>query len=140
MDALVSPREVHWVATFCCRIILVFNAPCLDHAASDLNCTFARCEASSTLQNEQWCVGRWILGLVALTLLLWGQMWAVAAWVQPVSRRACNAAYILWMLAFNMQVGARRPAPASEHSHFAAALCPQHVTTMAATLGGVCRC
>lgn len=58
---------------------------------------------------------------MALTLLLWGQMWAVASWVQPVSRRACNAAYILWMLAFNMQVGARRPA--FEYSRSYAALC-----------------
>lgn len=42
--------------------------------------------------------------LFAATAVLWAAMWAVSTRVQPVSRRACNAAYILWMLAFNLQV------------------------------------
>lgn len=40
------------------------------------------------------------LGCAAATL--WAAYWA-AAQLQPVSRRACNAAYVLWMLALNAQ-------------------------------------
>lgn len=47
---------------------------------------------------------RWLLKLFAATAVLWAALWAVSAGVQPVSRRACNASYILWMLAFNLQV------------------------------------
>lgn len=47
---------------------------------------------------------RFVLKLATATAALWAAMAAVTTWVQPVSRRACNAAYILWMLAFNMQV------------------------------------
>jgi glucosaminylphosphatidylinositol acyltransferase len=57
---------------------------------------------------------------VAATAALWATMWAVALWVQPVSRRACNAAYILWVLAFNLQV-CLIPSPA--RGHYVAALC-----------------
>ncbi|KAI3433308.1 hypothetical protein D9Q98_003126 [Chlorella vulgaris] len=41
--------------------------------------------------------------LAAATLALWLAYWAAVATVQPVSRRACNAAYVLWMLALNVQ-------------------------------------
>lgn len=34
---------------------------------------------------------------------LWAAYWAAATHLQPVSRRACNAAYVLWMLALNAQ-------------------------------------
>lgn len=42
-------------------------------------------------------------GLAAGTAALWAAYWAAATWVQPVSRRACNAAYIIWILALNLQ-------------------------------------
>jgi glucosaminylphosphatidylinositol acyltransferase len=53
---------------------------------------------------------RWLIKLVAATAALWAMVWAAAHWVQPVSRRACNATYILWMLAFNLQVAILLPA------------------------------
>lgn len=34
---------------------------------------------------------------------LWTAFWAVNKWIEPVSRRACNASYILWMLGLNAQ-------------------------------------
>ena len=45
---------------------------------------------------------RLLLKLAAGTAALWGAYWW-AAGEQPVSRRACNAAYVLWMLALNAQ-------------------------------------
>lgn len=34
---------------------------------------------------------------------LWLAYWAAAAYLQPVSRRACNASYVLWILALTSQ-------------------------------------
>lgn len=45
---------------------------------------------------------RLLLQLAAGTAALWGAYWC-AAEEQPVSRRACNAAYVLWILALNAQ-------------------------------------
>ena len=42
----------------------------------------------------------WRLG--GASAALWAAYWT-AAQLQPVSRRACNAAYVLWMLALNVQ-------------------------------------
>lgn len=42
----------------------------------------------------------WQLG--GASAALWAAYWA-AAQLQPVSRRACNGAYVLWMLALNVQ-------------------------------------
>jgi phosphatidylinositol glycan class W len=44
-----------------------------------------------------------LAGLASGVAALWLAYWLVAAGVQPVSRRACNAAYVLWMLALNLQ-------------------------------------
>eukprot|EP00899_Mesostigma_viride_P025936 jgi/Mesvir1/6527/Mv16791-RA.1 len=41
---------------------------------------------------------------VALDVLLWCLLAAVARFVQPVCRRSCNMAYVLWILALNLQV------------------------------------
>lgn len=66
-------------------------------------------------------------GLAAGAAALWAAYWATATWVQPVSRRACNAPYVLWMLALNIQtlalfVGADAAVPgASPHLLAAAA-------------------
>ena len=46
---------------------------------------------------------RLLAQLAAATGTLWLAYWAAAEAVQPVSRRACNAAYVLWMLALNVQ-------------------------------------
>lgn len=40
--------------------------------------------------------------LLILNILLWAGYF-VAALIQPVSRRACNASYVLWMLSLNIQ-------------------------------------
>ena len=41
--------------------------------------------------------------LAAGAAALWLVYWAAATQLQPVSRRACNATYVLWMLALNVQ-------------------------------------
>lgn len=41
-----------------------------------------------------------LAGWAALDAVLWGAAAAVEAGVQPVSRRLCNAAFILWVVAF----------------------------------------
>lgn len=46
---------------------------------------------------------RLLAQLAAGTVVLWAAYWAAAALVQPTSRRACNAAYVLWILALNVQ-------------------------------------
>ncbi len=46
---------------------------------------------------------RWLLQLFAWTAAAWVAVWATLAFVSPVSRRACNLAYITWTLAFNLQ-------------------------------------
>lgn len=46
---------------------------------------------------------RLLAQLAAGTAALWAAYWAATAFVQPTSRRACNAAYVLWVLALNMQ-------------------------------------
>ena len=50
----------------------------------------------------------WLAAVAGVGLALDGAATAVAAAVEPVSRRACNAAYVLWMLAFNTQASLRR--------------------------------
>lgn len=35
-------------------------------------------------------------------ILLWVVYACISTWIQPVSRRACNAAYVVWMLALNV--------------------------------------
>ena len=45
----------------------------------------------------------WLAATAGVGLALDGAATAVAVAVEPVSRRACNAAYVVWMLAFNTQ-------------------------------------
>ncbi|KAL4431270.1 hypothetical protein ABPG75_006526 [Micractinium tetrahymenae] len=61
-----------------------------------------RVSAGSAAQRRRGQV-RLLAQLAASTAVLWAAYWAAAALVQPVSRRACNAAYVLWMLALNVQ-------------------------------------
>lgn len=42
-------------------------------------------------------------GLGAATAVLWAAYWGAAVALQPASRRACNAAYVAWILALNVQ-------------------------------------
>ncbi|KAK9819674.1 hypothetical protein WJX72_000961 [[Myrmecia] bisecta] len=58
---------------------------------------------------EQWHEGSqlrrlwdWLLRLASLTAAMWLVFSASLASADPVSRRACNASYVLWMLAYNM--------------------------------------
>lgn len=61
-----------------------------------------RLPAGSTAQRRraQW---RLLAQLAAGTAALWAAYWAATGLLQPTSRRACNAAYVLWMLALNVQ-------------------------------------
>jgi GWT1 len=45
----------------------------------------------------------WLVRTAALNAVLWAA-WHAAAMLEPVSRRSCNAAYVLWALASNLQV------------------------------------
>ena len=45
---------------------------------------------------------RWLLQLALVDAALWALYGALAAGVQPASRRACNAAYAAWLLALNL--------------------------------------
>ena len=45
---------------------------------------------------------RWLLRLALVDAALWALYGALAAGVQPASRRACNAAYAAWLLALNL--------------------------------------
>ena len=45
----------------------------------------------------------WLAAVSGVGIALDGFTVVVAAAVEPVSRRACNAAYVVWMLAFNTQ-------------------------------------
>ncbi len=49
----------------------------------------------------------WLAVVACVGLALDGATTAVAAAMEPVSRRACNAAYVLWMLAFNTEASPR---------------------------------
>lgn len=42
-----------------------------------------------------------VLCMLLLDAALWLLTWGLSVFVQPVSRRACNAAYVAWMLAYN---------------------------------------
>jgi len=37
-----------------------------------------------------------------IDVILWVLYACISTWIQPVSRRACNAAYVVWMLALNV--------------------------------------
>jgi phosphatidylinositol glycan class W len=37
-----------------------------------------------------------------IDVVLWVLYAFISTWIQPVSRRACNAAYVVWMLALNV--------------------------------------
>lgn len=45
---------------------------------------------------------RWCLKLAVLDVILWGVLFALDCWVEHISRRACNAPYVIWMLAYNL--------------------------------------
>ena len=45
----------------------------------------------------------WLASVAGVGLALEGLTTALAAVVEPVSRRSCNAAYVAWMLSFNTQ-------------------------------------
>jgi glucosaminylphosphatidylinositol acyltransferase len=40
----------------------------------------------------------------ALVAATWATFGVAARWIEPVSRRACNATYVLWMLGLNLQL------------------------------------
>lgn len=44
-----------------------------------------------------------LVRVAAADAALWLACWAASKYVQPVSRRACNLAYVLWMLALGLQ-------------------------------------
>lgn len=46
-----------------------------------------------------WPLWRWLAGVAAADVALWAATWAVEEWVEPVSRRSCNAAFVLWTCA-----------------------------------------
>ena len=46
----------------------------------------------------------WLAATAGVGIVLEGLTSVLAAVVEPISRRACNAAYVVWMLAFNTQV------------------------------------
>ena len=50
----------------------------------------------------------WLAGVASVGIVLEGLTSVLAGLVEPVSRRACNAAYVVWMLAFNTQVNLHR--------------------------------
>jgi phosphatidylinositol glycan class W len=41
--------------------------------------------------------------VAALVTALWAAFLAATVWLEPVSRRSCNASYVFWMLALNAQ-------------------------------------
>lgn len=43
------------------------------------------------------------LRIIGLVIFLWSLYAVSSAWVQPVSRRACNMTYVLWVLSLNLQ-------------------------------------
>ena len=47
----------------------------------------------------RWATLKWLAQLALWALIAWCGMFAVARFVQPVSRRWCNTAYVLWVLA-----------------------------------------
>jgi len=47
----------------------------------------------------------WLTRLAVLDVWFWGATLFAHTYIEPVSRRSCNAAYCLWMVAFNLQVG-----------------------------------
>mmetsp|Transcript_20504 Transcript_20504/g.61726 ORF Transcript_20504/g.61726 Transcript_20504/m.61726 type:complete len:489 (+) Transcript_20504:152-1618(+) len=49
-------------------------------------------------------VASWVLRLLITTTVAWSALWISLAFISPISRRACNLPYILWTLAFNLQV------------------------------------
>ena len=54
------------------------------------------------------CSRRGVTRMAALAatgnMTMWLLAWLLHAHVQPVSRRACNAAYIVWTLALNLSM------------------------------------
>lgn len=52
-------------------------------------------------------VRSWVLRLLITTTVAWSALWISLAFISPISRRACNLPYILWTLAFNLQVRMR---------------------------------
>ena len=46
---------------------------------------------------------QWLLRLGILAGWFWGAALACHLYVEPVSRQSANAAYVLWMMAFNVQ-------------------------------------
>ena len=43
----------------------------------------------------------WWLSIAAFVALLFAAMHLCCAWIEPVSRRACNLSYVLWMVAYH---------------------------------------
>ena len=46
----------------------------------------------------------WVARLATLSGLFWAALYALSKLVEPVSRRTCNAAYVVWVIAFNLSV------------------------------------
>ena len=53
-------------------------------------------------ERAPWAV--WVARLAGLSGLFWAVLWVLVRAVEPVSRRTCNAAYVVWVLAFNLSV------------------------------------
>lgn len=47
---------------------------------------------------------RWFCIWCAVTILAWAALTFAVAFIAPISRQACNLPYVIWMLAFNLQV------------------------------------
>ena len=46
----------------------------------------------------------WVARLATLSGLFWAALYPLSKVVEPVSRRTCNAAYVVWVIAFNLSV------------------------------------
>jgi phosphatidylinositol glycan class W len=47
---------------------------------------------------------RWLLSWVCVDIVLWVSLTVIEALVEPISRRSCNAAYIVWILALGLSL------------------------------------
>lgn len=83
----------------CIPPILVAQNPMILHWLCLHSVAQTNTKLSSNLSLEVWLMSLWTINAV---------LWLTCAFldriVEPVSRRACNAAYIFWMMAHNLSV------------------------------------
>ncbi|GBF94214.1 hypothetical protein Rsub_06484 [Raphidocelis subcapitata] len=51
------------------------------------------------VEGASWAVWLWVARLLAADAAAWALLWLLETAVEPVSRRSCNAAYVLWVCA-----------------------------------------